>query len=43
MTQTWDPKAYAQDGAFVHGMAGGVFEWLGRGRKFSIWVAATDN
>ena len=28
MTQTWDPKAYAQDGAFVHGMAGGVFEWL---------------
>jgi SAM-dependent methyltransferase len=29
MTQTWDPLAYAQDGAFVHGLAGGVFEWLG--------------
>ena len=28
MTQTWDPLAYAQDGAFVHGLAGGVFEWL---------------
>ena len=22
MTQTWDPLAYAQDGAFVHGLAG---------------------
>ena len=28
MTQTWDPKAYEQNGAFVHGMAGGVLEWL---------------
>jgi trans-aconitate methyltransferase len=26
--QTWDPEAYAQHGAFVHGMAGGVVEWL---------------
>lgn len=26
--QTWDPAAYAQNGAFVHGMAGGVVEWL---------------
>jgi len=29
MAQFWDPKAYARDGAFVHGLAGGVFEWLG--------------
>lgn len=28
MTQTWDPEAYARDGAFVHGLAGGVLEWL---------------
>jgi SAM-dependent methyltransferase len=28
MTQTWDPNAYALDGAFVHGLAGGVLEWL---------------
>ena len=28
MTQTWDPKAYSQNGAFVHGLAGGVLEWL---------------
>jgi SAM-dependent methyltransferase len=28
MTQTWDPDAYARDGAFVHGLAGGVVEWL---------------
>jgi trans-aconitate methyltransferase len=28
MTQAWDPKAYAQAGAFVHGLAGGVVEWL---------------
>ena len=27
-TQTWDPEAYARDGAFVHGLAGGVLEWL---------------
>lgn len=26
--QTWDPEAYAQTGAFVHGLAGGVVEWL---------------
>lgn len=28
MTQTWDPEAYARDGAFVHGLAGGVLGWL---------------
>jgi len=28
MAQTWDPEAYARNGAFVHGMAGGVLEWL---------------
>jgi len=28
LTQTWDPEAYARDGAFVHGLAGGVVEWL---------------
>lgn len=28
MTQNWDPKAYARDGAFVHQLAGGVVEWL---------------
>lgn len=28
MVQTWDPQAYARDGAFVHQLAGGVLEWL---------------
>jgi trans-aconitate methyltransferase len=28
MTQTWDPRAYSQNGAFVHELAGGVLEWL---------------
>ena len=28
MTQTWDAEAYGQNGAFVHGLAGGVLEWL---------------
>ncbi|HLY42677.1 MAG TPA: class I SAM-dependent methyltransferase [Terracidiphilus sp.] len=28
MTQTWDPQAYAKDGAFVPALAGGVLEWL---------------
>jgi SAM-dependent methyltransferase len=28
MTQTWDPQDYGKNGAFVHGLAGGVFEWL---------------
>jgi SAM-dependent methyltransferase len=28
MTQTWDTQAYAQNAAFVHGLAGGVLEWL---------------
>lgn len=28
MTQTWNPEAYARNGAFVHGLAGGVVEWL---------------
>ena len=28
MSQVWDPDAYRRDGAFVHGLAGGVLEWL---------------
>lgn len=28
MAQTWDAKAYGEHGAFVHGLAGGVLEWL---------------
>ena len=28
MTQTWDPQAYGRNGAYVHGLAGGVLEWL---------------
>lgn len=28
MTQTWDPLAYERNGAFVHGLAGAVLEWL---------------
>ncbi len=28
MTQTWDPRAYERNGAFVHGLASGVLEWL---------------
>jgi SAM-dependent methyltransferase len=28
MTQTWNAEAYAKNGAFVPGMAGGVVEWL---------------
>lgn len=28
MSQTWDPQAYEQHGAFVHRLAGGVLEWL---------------
>lgn len=28
MTQIWDPGAYGKNGAFVHGMAGEVLEWL---------------
>ena len=28
MTQTWNARDYAQNAAFVHGMAGGVLEWL---------------
>ena len=28
MSQTWDPQAYAREGAFVHQLAGGVVEWL---------------
>src|SRR5271163_2860684 len=28
MTQVWDTKAYEKNGAFVHGLAGGVLEWL---------------
>lgn len=28
MLQTWDPQAYAREGAFVHQLASGVVEWL---------------
>jgi SAM-dependent methyltransferase len=28
VSQVWDPDAYGRDGAFVHGLAGGVLEWL---------------
>lgn len=28
MTQTWDTQAYEKNGAFVHGLAGEVLEWL---------------
>ncbi len=28
MAQTWDPLAYERNGAFVHGLASGVLEWL---------------
>jgi SAM-dependent methyltransferase len=28
MIQTWDAKDYGQNAAFVHGLAGGVVEWL---------------
>ena len=28
VTQTWDPVAYAREGAFVHQLAGEVVEWL---------------
>lgn len=26
--QTWDAESYGRNGAFVHGLAGGVLEWL---------------
>jgi len=28
MAQTWDPQQYEQHGAFVHGLADGVLDWL---------------
>jgi trans-aconitate methyltransferase len=28
VTQTWDPQQYERNGAFVHGLAGEVIEWL---------------
>jgi trans-aconitate methyltransferase len=28
MAQTWDPKTYGQNGAFVHRLAGDVLRWL---------------
>ena len=28
MTQTWDAKDYGENAGFVHGLAGGVLEWL---------------
>ena len=36
MTQTWDPEAYARNGAFVHQLAGGVVDWLGPQRGEQI-------
>jgi trans-aconitate methyltransferase len=29
LEQTWDTQAYEKNAAFVHGLAGGVLEWLG--------------
>ena len=44
--QTWDPEAYGQNAAFVHGLAGGV-TGVACSRSpasgFSIWAAATGN
>jgi SAM-dependent methyltransferase len=28
MTQAWNPRSYRENAAFVHGLAGGVLEWL---------------
>lgn len=28
MTQTWNPRSYGENAAFVHGLAGSVLEWL---------------
>jgi trans-aconitate methyltransferase len=28
VAQIWDPETYGKNGAFVHGLAGGVVEWL---------------
>jgi len=28
VTQTWDPQVYEKNAGFVHGLAGGVLEWL---------------
>lgn len=28
MTQVWNPQTYGKNAAFVHGLAGGVLEWL---------------
>lgn len=36
MTQTWDPNTYNQNGSFVHGLAGGVLEWLAARPQESI-------
>jgi SAM-dependent methyltransferase len=36
MAQTWDAKDYGKNAAFVHGMAGGVVEWLDAKRGQSI-------
>ncbi|MGD0546371.1 MAG: class I SAM-dependent methyltransferase [Terracidiphilus sp.] len=36
MIQTWSAKDYARNAAFVHGMAGGVLEWLEAKRGESI-------
>ena len=34
--QTWDPQSYEKNGAFVHGLAGGVLEWLAARRNERI-------
>lgn len=36
MTQTWDPQTYGKNASFVHGLAGGVVEWLGAKPEESI-------
>ena len=43
--QTWDPQAYEKNGAFVHGLAGGVLEWLDPqpANAFSTLAAAMGN
>ena len=45
MTQTWDPQAYGQNGAFVHTLASGVLEWLAAspGEYILIWAVETDS
>ena len=42
VTQTWDPDAYARDGAFVHGLASGVLERLGAEQGERILAAIAE-